>query len=162
MEPTHTTTTPHAAPTPGCSQFPVPCSPPAAPIPATRPYAQVSLVDPHTHKIRLRDEDARGNPRFPREYFGAEVWVKTAPGCAGPRALIDDDAAHPAPTPSQTPLPDAPAPGFAYLATQSDQWARVHFPQGDADHETIYMLRWINSRGQPGPWTEVGVKRRAA
>ena len=71
-----------------------------------------------------------GQPMSRAGVMGAEVWVKV-----GDPAPVD---------PSEL--------TFLSLDTRSPYTA--DYPGGDANKIAHYMLRWVNTRGDKGPWSE--------
>ncbi len=66
--------------------------------------------------------------------LGAEVWVK----------LVDAD--QPAPT-----NPDA----LVFLTMTTKTTFRAEFKPGEGGKTAVYMARWINTRGEKEPWSEI-------
>ena len=66
--------------------------------------------------------------------LGAEVWVKLV------------DAGEPAPT-------DPTAMTFLAMATKPS--IRADFRGGAGGKIAVYMARWIDTRGEKGPWSEI-------
>lgn len=119
-----------------------------SPTPTTRPLVTVNPGQRLTHTLRLVDSGehtgaptgrARGGK--PEGAIGAEVWVK----------LID--AGQPTPT-------DPSALSFLALTTRPT--LRTTFRTADGGKTAVYMLRWVNTRGEKGPWSEVTTATVAA
>jgi len=97
-----------------------------------------------THTLRLSAEPRSKPDEFtwtrrarPKGVLGAEVWL----------TLID--AGQPAPT-------DPNALAFLTMATKPS--IRADFRSGDGGTNwggAVYMARWINTRGEKGPWSEI-------
>jgi hypothetical protein len=69
--------------------------------------------------------------------LGAEVWVK----------LVDAD--QPAPT-------DPAALTFLTMTTRPPPTSfRAEFKSGDGGKTAVYMARWVNTRGEKRPWSEI-------
>jgi len=64
-----------------------------------------------------------------------------------------------APDPAQT-LGNPAALVFLTMTTKPT--FRVEFKPGEGGETPVYMARWINTRGEKGPWTEIATLRVAA
>lgn len=105
-----------------------------APAPASRPKLTVAPAARLTHRLQLTDESTPTRRGRPPGTVGAEVWV----------ALVD--AGGPVPT----------DPGsLSYLALATRPTLRATFPAGAGGKTAVYMLRWVSTRGERGPWSEV-------
>lgn len=109
--------------------------------PTTAPLASVEVNNRLTHELRLVDESTPTRRGKPRGVVGAEVWVK----------LVDAD--QPAPT-------DPAALSFLTMTTKPS--LRAEFKSGDGGKTAVYMSRWVNTRGEKGPWSEITTATVAA
>jgi hypothetical protein len=116
-------------------------SPSPAPAPSSRPLTLVESGKRLTHQLRLVDESTPTRRARPAGVLGAEVWVK----------LVDAD--QPAPT-------DPAALTFLTMTTRPS--FRAEFKAGEGGKTAVYMARWINTRGEKGPWSEVTTATVAA
>lgn len=116
-------------------------SPSPAPAPTSRPLALVESPARLTHQLRLVDESTPTRRARPSGVLGAEVWVK----------LVDAD--QPAPT-------DPAALTFLTMTTKPS--FRAEFKAGEGGKTAVYMARWVNTRGEKGPWSEVTTATVAA
>jgi len=116
-------------------------SPSPAPAPSSRPLALVESGQRLTHQLRLVDESTPTRRARPAGVLGAEVWVK----------LVDAD--QPAPT-------DPAALTFLTMTTKPS--FRAEFKAGEGGKTAVYMARWVNTRGEKGPWSEVAAATVAA
>ena len=73
-------------------------------------------------------------PRPARGRAGAEEWVK----------LVNADQ----------PAPTDPAV-HSFLTMTIRPRVRAEFRAGDEGKTAVYMLRWVNARGEKGPWSAV-------
>ena len=80
--------------------------------------------------------------------LGAEVWVK----------LVDAD--EPAPTDPAPAIGDPKT--LSFLTLTSRPTVRTEFKVIDGGKTAVYMLRWVNTRGEKGPWSEVAAATVAA
>lgn len=105
-------------------------TPTAAAVPTTRPLVTVDTSQRLRHVIAFVDELTPTRTAKPAGVMGAEVWVK-----------IGD----PAPTdPSE----------LTFLAVDTRTPYTADYTGDDANKVAHYMLRWINTRGEKGPWSE--------
>jgi hypothetical protein len=72
---------------------------------------------------------------------GAEVWVK----------LVDAD----------TPAPTDPA-ALTFLTMTTKPSFRAEFKAADGGKTAVSMLRWVNTRGEKGPWSDITTATVAA
>ena len=112
-----------------------------APAPSSRPLALVESGQRLTHQLRLVDESTPTRRALPAGVLGAEVWVK----------LVDAD--QPAPT-------DPTALTFLTMTTKPS--FRAEFKAGEGGKTAVSMARWVNTRGEKGPWSEVTMATVAA
>ncbi|MGD9691056.1 MAG: hypothetical protein AB7K52_15465 [Phycisphaerales bacterium] len=116
-------------------------SPSPAPAPSSRPLALVESGQRLTHQLRLVDESTPTRRARPAGVLGAEVWVK----------LVDAD----------TPAPTDPA-ALTFLTMTTKPSFRADFKPGEGGKTAVYMARWVNTRGEKGPWSEVTTATVAA
>ena len=116
-------------------------SPSPAPAPTTRPLALVQSGQRLTHQLRLVDESTPTRRARPAGVLGAEVWVK----------LVDADQ----------PTPTNPA-ALTFLTMTTKPTFRADFKPGEGGKTAVYMARWINTRGEKGPWSEITTATVAA
>lgn len=119
-----------------------------APTPTTRPRAIVRSGSRLTHTLRLSDEATPTRRARPKGVLGAEVWVKLV------------DAGAPANPPLAASLGD-PAT-FAFLTMATGPSVTAEYRAADGGRTAVYMLRWVNTRGEKGPWSEVTTATVAA
>lgn len=111
---------------------PDPTSTPA-PIPTSRPVGQVDTRQRLQHTISWADEGTPTSKGKPFGVNGAEVWVKIGPATEAP--------------------PDDPSEFvFETLDTRSPHL--IVYTGPDGGKTAHYILRWVNTRGQKGPWSE--------
>lgn len=109
--------------------------------PTTRPQAVVRAGGRLTHTLRLTDESTPTRRARPKGVLGAEVWgTLVAPG-------------QPVPT-------DPAALSFLTMATKPS--VITEYRAADGGKTAVYMLRWVNTRGDKGPWSEVTTATVAA
>ena len=102
----------------------------AAAIPTTRPICQVDTSQRLQHTISFTDESTPTRKAKPAGVMGAEIWVKI-----GPTPPVD--------------------PGeLTFLAVDTRTPYTRDFDGTDGGKQAHYMLRWVNTRGETGPWSE--------
>jgi len=130
--------------------------------PATRPQVSIKLADRLQHTLRITDEATPLRRARPEGVMGCEVWMKlvdysqTLPqrdGTAAPqpsdeRALIDPFLGDPA--------------TFRFLGVATRTPHITKFPLEARGKSAVYMLRWVSTRGTPGPWSDIASATVAA
>ncbi|HEX8138350.1 MAG TPA: hypothetical protein VF544_12230 [Pyrinomonadaceae bacterium] len=99
-------------------------------VPTTRPIATVDTSQRLRHTINFTDETTPNSRAKPGGVMGCEIWVKV-----GDPAPTDPDQLQFLGTDTRTP----------YIATYGGEEA------GKVAH---YMLRWVNTKGEQGPWSQ--------
>ncbi len=126
-----------------------------SPTPTTRPLVSVDPAARLTHELRLVDEGSPTRRGKPEGVAGAEVWVKL---------IAPPAASQPANSPSGAseadPIGD-PAT-FSFLTMTTRPTLRTNFRAADGGKTAVYMLRWVNTRGEKGPWSDVTTATVAA
>jgi len=112
-----------------------------AQTPRTRPLVLVDGGTRLQHTLRLVDESTPTRRARPKGVLGAEVWVK----------LI---------TPGDEPPTDPTALSFLTMTIKTA--FATDYPADAGGKTAVYMLRWINTRGEKGPWSEVASATVAA
>ena len=82
-----------------------------------------------------------GGRARPAGVLGAEVWVK----------LVDVDQ----------PAPTDPA-ALAFLTMTTKPRFHAEFKAGEGGKTAVSMARWVNTRGEKGPWSEISTATVAA
>ena len=101
-----------------------------APVPTTRPVVKVDTSQRLRHEISFADATTPTRTAKPSGVRGAQIWVKIGdPPPIGPSELT-------------------------YLATDTRTPYTAMFGGADGGKTAHYMLRWENTRGEPGPWSE--------
>ena len=101
---------------------------PAGPA-ATRPMAIVDTSQRLRHEIKFVDEATPTSRAKPAGTMGCEIWVKVGTAPTDPSELT-----------------------FVALDTASPYIAE--YGGADAGKTAHYMLRWVSTRGEKGPWSE--------
>ena len=96
----------------------------------SRPVATVDTSQRLRHIISFVDELTQTSRAKPAGMVGCEIWVKI-----GGSAPAD---------PSE----------LTYLATDTRSPYVAEFDGADAGKTAYYMLRWVNTRGERGPWSQ--------
>ncbi|HEY0376982.1 MAG TPA: hypothetical protein VGC87_08500 [Pyrinomonadaceae bacterium] len=102
----------------------------ASSMPTTRPIGNVDTSQRLRHTINFTDETTPNSRAKPEGAMGCEIWVKVG---------------DPAPTdPSQ----------LRFLATDTRTPYVAVYGGEDAGKVAHYMLRWVNKKGEQGPWSQ--------
>lgn len=101
-----------------------------SPTPTSRPVATVDTSKRLQHIIAFMDEETPGSRAKPPGVSGCEIWIKI-----GEPAPVD---------PSE----------LKYLAMDTRTPYLAEFDGADAGKMAYYMLRWVNTRGERGPWSQ--------
>ena len=102
----------------------------AAAVPATRPLVTVDTSQRLRHVITFVDEGTPTKKAKPKGVMGVEIWVKI-----GDPAPVD---------PSE----------LDFLAVDTRTPYTADFGGADGGKTAHYMLRWVNTNGEKGPWSE--------
>ena len=129
-----------------------------------------------THHLRLVDESTLTSGRGgkarrakPAGVLGAEVWVRLVEPhgqmAHGHIAKAEEGSAGATDTPrapedSARSLGDPAA--FTFLTMTTRPSFRAEFKAGEGGKTAVYMARWVNTRGEKGPWSEVTTATVAA
>jgi hypothetical protein len=99
-----------------------------SPVPTTKPIAQVDTSKRLQHTVSFTNED--GTLAKPEGVRGCQIWFKIG---------------EPALDPSE----------LSYMATDSASPYIYTFDGETAGKNVYYWLRWENTRGKTGPWSDV-------
>ncbi len=99
-------------------------------VPTTRPIASVDTSQRLRHTVNFTDETTPNSRAKPEGMMGCEIWVKV-----GDPAPADPDQLQFLATDTRTP----------YVAVYGGE---------DAGKVAHYMLRWVNRKGEQGPWSQ--------
>ncbi len=102
----------------------------AAAVPATRPLVTVDTSQRLRHVIAFVDEGTPTKKARPKGVMGVELWVK-----------IGD------------PAPSDPSE-LTFLSLDTRTPYTADFAGDDANSTAHYMARWVNTKGEKGPWSE--------
>ncbi len=101
-----------------------------APQPTTKPQGRVDASKRLEHTVHFFDENTPNSRAKPDGVRGCQIWCKVGSPAADPAEL-------------------------SYLATDTASPYVVHFNGADAGKVVYYWLRWENTRGEVGPWSDV-------
>jgi hypothetical protein len=96
------------------------------PVPSTSPMGTIDFSVRLQHNIHFFDSTTPKTKAKPAGVHACEIWTKTG------------DAAD-----------------FTYLVSDTRTSHIVSFDQDSAGKTIYYRLRWINTRGEQGPWSSV-------
>lgn len=109
--------------------------------PATCPLLNVVQPARFTHELRLCDSETPLQRGKPSNAIGAEVWwAVVAPG-------------EHVPTDPQR---------FRYHSMATRASMNTSFKKADVGKTAAYMSRWVNAKGETGPWSEIATATVAA
>jgi len=101
--------------------------------PTSRPVVNVDTSQRLQHTIHFADESSPTSKAKPAGVMGTEVWVKVAAVGQPPPA-----------DPSE----------LTFLAVDTRTPYLASFDGADAGKTAHYMLRWVSTTGEKGPWSE--------
>ncbi|MDX6693826.1 MAG: hypothetical protein QOF02_1429 [Blastocatellia bacterium] len=99
-------------------------------IPTSIPTGQIDTSLPLQHSVDFRDALTPNRKAKPEGCKGCQVWYFIG---EQPPVSIDD---------------------YKYAATDTSTPYVLHFGLEDAGKTVHYRLRWVNTRDEPGPWSE--------
>ncbi|MBP1640154.1 MAG: hypothetical protein H6Q17_1737 [Bacteroidetes bacterium] len=99
------------------------------PVPATRPIATVDFSIRQQHTVAYVDEANGRSKAKPTGVHGCEIWVKV--GGEAPKSASE----------------------LSYKGTCTASPYTVSFDGDDTGKIAYYWIRWINNRGEHGPWS---------
>ncbi len=102
----------------------------AVPVPTTRPMADVDNRQRLQHTIHFFDEGTQQSKAKPEGVRGCEIWCKI-----GGDPPLDYNETK-------------------FLATDTKTPYLAHYDGIDGGKTAHYLLRWVNNRNEPGPWSE--------
>lgn len=105
-----------------------------SPTPTSAPLVRVESGQRLTHRLRFTDAAAPTRRGKPPGTIGAEVWLALTP------------TGEPAPPPGDS---------YRFLSVSSRGNLQTDFPSAEAGKTAYYALRWVSTRGEKGPWSEV-------
>ena len=102
----------------------------ASPVPETCPVAVIDFSNRLRHTIVFADESTPASKAKPAGVHGCEVWLKL--GGEAPQSHTE----------------------CTYLTTDTASPYVATFEGEDMGKTAWYMLRWVNTRGERGPWSQ--------
>ena len=99
--------------------------------PTSSPIATVDCRQRLEHSIDFMDENTPTRKAKPAGVMGAEIWVK-----------VDD------------PPPVDPETDLRFLGLDTRTPYLAQYNGADGGKRAHYMLRWVNAKGDKGPWSE--------
>lgn len=97
--------------------------------PTTRPVGIIDSGERFKHIIEFRDEASPRSKARPDGVSGCEIWMKIGDAPVGPNDVT-------------------------YLCTDTRTPYMLEVDQAEAGKMAHYMLRWVSTRNEPGPWSE--------
>lgn len=99
----------------------------------TRPIGMVDTSQRLRHEIRFVDEATPTSRAKPQGVMGCEIWVKVAP--TGDPAPADPDE-------------------LSFVAMDTASPYITEYDGANGGKTAHYMLRWVSTSGEKGPWSE--------
>jgi len=99
----------------------------------TRPIGAVDTSQRLRHEIRFSDEATPTRRARPAGIMGCEIWVKVAAQGEAPPADPDE---------------------LSFVAMDTASPYIVEYDGADGGKTAHYMLRWVKTGGEKGPWSE--------
>ncbi len=99
----------------------------------TRPIGSVDTSQRLRHEIRFVDEATPTSRAKPQGVMGCEIWVKVA---------------------AQSEAPPADPDELSFVAMDTASPYIVEYDGADGGKTAHYMLRWVKTGGEKGPWSE--------
>jgi len=99
----------------------------------TRPIGAVDTSQRLRHEIRFTDEATPTSRAKPAGVMGCEIWVKVAAGGEAPPASADE---------------------LSFISMDTASPYVVEYDGKDGGKTAHYMLRWVKTSGEKGPWSE--------
>ena len=106
----------------------------AVPAPGSAPLVVVARVERGAHTVRITDAANPTRRAKPRDADRALLFVAMAPAGA--------------------PAPSAES-AYRFAALVADGTATLQFSPDHGGQQAHYLARWVNHRGEPGPWSAV-------
>jgi hypothetical protein len=100
-------------------------------IPKTRPVLTVDTSQRLQHTVAFADETTPTSKAKPDGVQGCEIWVFVGA------------------------TPPADPKGYHFLAMDTKTPYVAHFEGADGGKTAHYMGRWVNTKGETGPWSEI-------
>lgn len=100
-------------------------------VPTSSPVARVDKFEPLAHVISFVDCDTPTRRGRPTGVTGCHIYV----------AVADSAPADPS--------------DYRFVVQSTRSTARIQFTAEDGGKNAHYLLRWINTRGELGPWSTV-------
>ena len=100
-------------------------------VPTSRPVVLIAETKPLSHTLRFFDENTPNRRAKPKGVMGAEVWIKI--GDAPPNSSDD----------------------LQFLGLDTRTPYISEFDTEDGGKTAYYRLRWVNSKGEQGPWSDL-------
>ena len=100
---------------------------------STRPIGAVDTSQRLRHEIRFTDEATPTSRAKPAGIMGCEIWVKVAAVGEVPPASADE---------------------LSFLSMDTASPYIVEYDGKDGGKTAHYMLRWVKTNGEKGPWSE--------
>ncbi len=101
------------------------------PVPETVPEGRVDFSIRLQHKIVYHDSLTPNSKAKPKGVHGCQIWMKL-----GGDAPVNEEE-------------------LTFLITDTSSPYKIKFKGEDAGKKAYYWLRWVNSKGEVGPWSSL-------
>lgn len=119
-----------------------------SPTPTSAPVVQVDSGQRLLHRLRFSDAAAPTRRGKPPGTIGAEVWLAITPTGE--------------PAPPMNPRGEAGNGPYQFVEMNTRGRLENVFPSPERGRTAHYTLRWVSTRGEKGPWSEVASATIAA
>ncbi len=99
------------------------------PVPETAPEGRIDFSVRLQHKIFFHDSSTPNSKAKPKGVHGCQIWMKL-----GEEAPVKEN-------------------DLTFVAMDTSSPYTVKFDGDDSGKKAYYWLRWVNSKGEPGPWS---------
>lgn len=100
------------------------------PVPTAIPFGNIDTSKRLEHTINFRNSETPTSTAKPEGVHGCQIWLNI--GTQPPTSLDQ----------------------FKFIATDTRTPYVLQFEMADAGKNAYYILRWVNTKDQPGPWSE--------
>lgn len=98
-------------------------------VPTTQPIAKIDFSVRLQHRVSFVDSATPTSRAKPHGIYGCQIWIKIG----GDAPVSEDD--------------------LKFIGTETASPHLIKFNGSDAGKPAYYWLRWVNKRGETGPWS---------
>jgi hypothetical protein len=137
-------------------------SPTPALAPTSRLLAAVDSGQRLTHTLHLSDESTPARRARPCGLLGAEVCVKLVTPGTGHQGLGTSECSGDSVSSTPVHCDQSQVVGLVFLTKATRPSVTASFEAAAGGKTAVYMLRWVSTRGEKGPWSDVTTATVAA